>query len=119
MKWSWDGPLPQIELGPHLGGLKTLYQRSGIVARLITMLSAMGAAWSTTGTLRQLFLGEFVLFVLGAGAVLCGWMVVDYMIIIPSEQTFRQGQGQRVERSPLKQDTEEILRRLERGEEHE
>ena len=109
MKISRNGPIPQIELGPHLGGLKTLFQRSGIISRMITMLSAMSAAWSTSATIRQLFGGEFVLFVGAAVAALGGWMVVDYALILPSEQSFRQGQAHRSERSPVKRDTERIL----------
>lgn len=112
MKLSRDGPLPQIELGPTLGGLKVLYQRSGIIARMITMLSAMSAAWSTTAALRDIFLGEFALFLAAAACVLILWMVVDYSLIIPSEQSFNQGQAHRPERSPLKRDTEEIISRL-------
>lgn len=113
MKLSWDGPLPQVELGPHLGGAKTLFMRSGIVTRMITMLSAMSAAWSTSGALRGLFLDSYALFV-GAALVAMGlWMVVDYMLILPSEQAFRQGQAHREERSPLKRDHDEMKRQLE------
>lgn len=112
MKFSRDGPLPQFELGPHLGGLKVLYQRSGIIARMITMTSAMTAAWSTSGTLRGVFLGSFALFMAAAFVVLLGWMVVDYVLILPSEQSFQQGQSERAERSPLKRDTENIRERL-------
>lgn len=112
MKISRDGPLPQFELGPHLGGFKVLYQRSGIIARMITMTSAMTAAWSTNQTLRDVFLGSFLVFMAAAGAVLCLWMVFDYVALMPSEQNFRQGQAHRSERSPLKRDTERILDEL-------
>jgi len=112
MKISRNGPLPQLELGPHLGGAKSLFQRSGIVARMITMASAMSAAWSTTPVLRDAFLGSFVLFGLAAVGALGAWMVVDYVFILPSEQTFRQGQAHRSDRSPVKRDTEEILAEL-------
>jgi predicted membrane-bound spermidine synthase len=113
VKLSWDGPLPQVELGPHLGGAKTLFMRSGIVTRLITMFSAMSAAWSTSHTLRSLFLGSFVLFVAAALVAMCTWMVIDYTLILPSEQAFRQGQAHREERSPLKRDHDEMKRQLE------
>lgn len=112
MKISWNGPLPQLELGPHLGGLKVLYQRSGIIARMITMVSAMTAAWSTNAALRNIFFNSFLAFLAAAVLVLLVWMVVDYMFLIPSEQSFRQGQAHRTERSPLKRDTEEIIDRL-------
>lgn len=111
-KLSKDGPLPQLELGPHLGGFKVLYQRSGVIARMITMSSAMSAAWSTNAGLRDLFLNDWRLFALAAVATLVAWMVFDYMFLIPSEQSFRQGQAHRSERSPLKRDTEEIIGRL-------
>jgi len=112
MKISQSGLIPQFELGPRLGGLKMLYQRSGIIARMITMLSAMTAAWSTTPILRNV-LGTFINFVIVASIILVLWMVFDYVALIPSEQNFVQGQAQRSERSPIKQDTEEILDRLE------
>jgi hypothetical protein len=101
-----------VELGPHLGGAKSLFQRSGIVARMITMASAMSAAWSTTPLLRDVFLESFLLFGLAAVGALGAWMVVDYTVILPSEQTFRQGQAHRSERSPVKRDTEQILAEL-------
>ncbi|SDR03362.1 hypothetical protein SAMN05216278_3362 [Halopelagius longus] len=78
---------------------------------MITMVSAMSAAWSTTPVLRDAF-GTFWLFLSTAVLVLCAWMVFDYAVIYPSEQSFNQGQSQRAERSPLKRDTEEIKRRL-------
>jgi len=104
--------LPQLELGPRVGGLKVLFQRSGIVTRVITMLSAMSAAWSTSGVLRDVFLGSYVFFVAAAAVAVAVWMLVDYAVILPSEQTFRMGQAHREERSPLKQDHERILREL-------
>jgi len=107
--------LPQFELGPRLGGAKVLYQRSGIIARMITMLSAMSAAWSTTPALRQA-LGSFAAFVGLAVIALLAWMAFDYVVLLPSEQSFNQGQSQRAERSPLKRDTEEIVERLSRVE---
>jgi hypothetical protein len=113
MKVNRDGPIPQVEWGPTLGGAKALFQRSGIVARLITMVSAMSAAWSTSAALRDVFFGSYILFLGAAFAALAAWMVVDYTLIIPSEQTFRQGQAHREERSPLKRDHEDIKRRLE------
>lgn len=78
------------------------------------MTSAMAAAWSTNAVIRDAFRNSFALFMLAAVAVLGLWMVVDYALILPSEQSFQQGQSQRPERSPLKNDTEEILRLLER-----
>jgi hypothetical protein len=79
---------------------------------MITMASAMSAAWSTTPVLRDAFLGSSILFGLAAIAALGGWMVLDYTLILPSEQTFRQGQAHRSERSPVKRDTEEIQREI-------
>lgn len=105
--------IPQLELGPRLGGLKVLFQRSNMITGLITMFSAMSAAWSTTPVLREVF-GSFAVFALTAGAVLAAWMTLDYTVLLPSEQSFNQGQSQRPERSPLKRDTEEIKTCLER-----
>lgn len=112
MKISTDGPLPQLELGPHLGGAKLLFMRSGIITRMITMFSAMGAFWSTSKTIRSVF-GSFLLFVLAAIVAMGVWMVIDYTLIYPSEQNFRQNQAHREERSPLKRDHEDILSQLE------
>lgn len=113
MKITWQGPLPQVELGPHLGGAKLLFMRSGIVTRMITMLSAMSAAWSTSHTLRSLFGGSYLIFVGAALMAMAAWMVFDYTLILPSEQSFRQGQAHREERSPLKRDHDEMIEQLE------
>lgn len=113
MKISRSGLIPQFELGPRLGGLKMLYQRSGIIARMITMLSAMTAAWSTTPILRNIF-GSFTTFVIAAAIVLVFWMAFDYIVLLPSEQNFIRGQAERSERSPVKRDTEAIIEDLEK-----
>lgn len=112
MKISKDGRIPQLELGPHIGGIKSLFQRSGIVTRLITMISAMSAFWSTNDTLRNLFNGEYIIFIGAAFFAMGLWMVFDYTVVLPSEQNFRQGEAHTKERSPLKRDHEEILRKL-------
>lgn len=109
---SRNGPLPQLELGPHLGAMKRLYQRAGVVMNTITMLSAMTGAWATSGTLRRVFYGDPRLFFGTVAIVGVLWVVFDYMVLLPSEETFNNGQGERAERSPLKRDTEAILRHL-------
>lgn len=111
MKITRDSIIPQVELGPRLGGFKVLYQRTGTVAGIITMVSAMTAAYSTTPLLQSVF-GSFPAFVLCAAGTLFVYMGVDFMFILPSEQRFRGVQAQRTERSPLKRDTEQIIRRL-------
>lgn len=112
MKISRDGVLPQFEIGPRLGGMKMLYQRSGVVMRTITMISAMTSAWATSETVRNAF-GESPVAFFGIAFVIgVVWMGIDYTVIIPSEQSFNQGQSQRSERSPLKQDTEDISTQL-------
>jgi hypothetical protein len=105
--------VPQLELSGHVGGAKQMFQRSGIVARMITMVSAMSAAWATSSTLRGLFFDSYPLFLAAAFGALAAWMVVDYVLILPSEQRFSQEQSQRKERSPLKRDHEELKRSLE------
>lgn len=114
MKYSTDGPLPQVELGPHLGGLKVLYQRAGsLVFQPITMVSAMTGAWATSQMVRDLFMGSLILY-FGSVVVLGGVvMTAYYMFILPSEQSFNQTQSQRPERSPLKRDTEQIRAEVE------
>jgi len=113
MKLNRNGRIPQLELGPYIGGAKLLFQRSGIVTRLITMISAMSAFWSTNATLRELFGGQYAVFIGAALAAMAAWMIVDYTVILPSEQNFRQGEAHTEERSPLKRDHEDIKRRLE------
>jgi hypothetical protein len=113
MKLNRNGRIPQLELGPYIGGAKLLFQRSGIVTRLITMISAMSAFWSTNATLRELFGGQYAMFIGAALALMGVWMVLDYTVILPSEQNFRQGEAHTEERSPLKRDHEELKRRLE------
>lgn len=113
MKISRDGVLPQVELGPRLGGLKVLYQRAGsLVFQPVTMVSAMGAAWSTTPALQEVFLGSFIVFLVAVAVFGLAVMGGYYMLVLPAEQRFNQVQSQRSERSPLKRDTEAILAEL-------
>jgi len=114
MKISDNGRIPQLELGPYLGGAKLMFQRSGIVTRLITMISAMSAFWSTNNTLRMAYNGNYPAFIATALVLMGVWMVFDYTIILPSEQNFRQGEAHTSERSPLKRGHDEILARLDR-----
>lgn len=113
LETSNDGPIPQIELGPHIGGMKILYQRAGsLVFQPVTMVGAMTSAWATSETVRMLFLGSPYLYFGAVGILTAVAMVVYYVAILPSEQGFNQGQAQRAERSPLKRDTESILTEL-------
>lgn len=119
MKISRDGVLPQLEpvgnLGRwqvRLGAAKRLFQRSGILSRMITMWSAMTAAFSTTPMLQDLF-GSLVGFIVAGTAALAVYGAFDYIGLMPGEQSFGQTQSQRSERSPLKRDTESILEHLE------
>lgn len=116
MKISSNGRIPQLELGPYIGGAKLLFQRSGIVTRMITMLSAMSAFWSTNNTIRVAFSGNYVLFIATAFIAMGLWMIFDYTVVFPSEQNFRQNEAHTKERSPLKRDHREILRRLDEKE---
>ena len=112
MKTNDEGPIPQVELGPHLGGVKRLYQRAGVVMNSITMVSAMTSAWATSATVRATF-GDSVFAFFGTAALLgIAWVVFDYAVLLPSEQTFNNNQRETPERSPMKRDTEAILRRL-------
>lgn len=109
MKISRDGPLPQFELGPHVGGLKVLYQRAGsIIFQPVTMTSAMMAAWGTNTAIRELFFNSLLLYFGSLTVVGLVWAAIYYSCVLPSEQSFNQGQSQRPERSPLKRDTEAI-----------
>lgn len=118
MKISRDGVLPQVEpvgrVGTwlvRLGAAKRLFQRSGILSRMITMWSAMTAAYSTTPLLQDVF-GSLIGFLVAGTLMLGVYGGLDYMGLMPGEQRFGQTQSQRPERSPLKQDTEAILERL-------
>lgn len=119
MKISRDGILPQLEpvgnLGRwqvRLGAAKRLFQRSGILSRMITMWSAMTAAYSTTPLLQDVF-GSLMWFLVAGTGALGVYGAFDYIGLMPGEQAFGQTQSQRSERSPLKRDTEAILERLE------
>lgn len=111
MKISRDSIVPQVELGPRLGGFKQLFQRTGIVVRPITMFSAMAAAYSTTPEI-QAFFGSFLAFALTAVAGMLAWMGFDFVVLYPSEQSFNQEQAQRPERSPMRRDTVYIRERM-------
>lgn len=114
MKISRDGPLPQFELGPHLGGLKVLYQRAGsLVFQPITMVGAMMGAWGTNPGIRELFLNSLLVYFGTVAVVGVITVTLYYVAILPSEQSFNQGQSQRPERSPLKRDTEAIRSEVE------
>lgn len=118
MKISRDGVIPQVEpVGRvgiwqvRLGAAKRLFQRSGILSRMITMWSAMTAAYSTTPVLQGVF-GSLTGFLVAGTLMLAVYGGLDYMGLMPGEQRFGQTQSQRAERSPLKEDTEAILSRL-------
>lgn len=114
MKVSRDGPVPQLELGPHIGGMKVLYQRAGsLLFQPVTMIGAMFGAWGTNPGIRALFQNSLILYF--GSVTLAGVFVMMgyYMAVLPSEQSFNQGQSQRAERSPLKRDTETIREQLE------
>lgn len=118
MKISRDGVLPQLEpvgdLGRwqvRIGAAKRLFQRSGILSRMITMWSAMTAAYSTTPILQEIF-GSLIGFIVAGTGALAVYGAFDYIGLMPGEQAFGQNQSQRPERSPLKRDTEAILARL-------
>lgn len=116
-KLRGDKPLlKQHELGPRLGGLKVLFQRSGIVMHAITMVSAMGSFWATSPALRAIFRGYVGIYYGAAAFGIFVWILFYYKWVLPSEQTFNQVQSQRPERSPLKRDTEAILEYLEQSE---
>lgn len=121
MKISRDGVLPQLEpvgsLGRwqiRLGAAKRLFQRSGVLSRMITMWSAMTAAFSTTPLLQDFF-GSLLGFLVAGTAILGLYSTADYIGLMPGEQAFGQYQSQRSERSPLKRDTEKILDQLGRS----
>lgn len=112
---TWDGPLPQVELGPFVGGMKQLYQRAGtLLFQPVTMVGAMMGAWGTNPGIRDLFHNSLAVYfgsVVFLGAAV---MTLYYIAVLPSEQSFVQGQAHRAARSPLKRDTEDIISRLER-----
>lgn len=119
MKISREGPLPQVELGPHIGGLKVLYQRAGsLLFQPVTMLGAMMGAWGTNPGIRALFQHSLTLYF--GTVVVLGVVVITlyYVCILPSEQSFNQGQAHRVERSPLKRDHEQFEAELQEIKRH-
>lgn len=114
MRISREGLIPQIEPGPNarrLGGVYQLVQRTGVPVRILNTLMLGQILWSSTPWVRQFFPNIFALY--AALAVLVGgYMVFDLSVILPFQQGFSQYQSQRSQRSPLKQDTEKILERL-------
>ena len=120
MKVSRDGWLPQVEpegrfegVLVRLGGAKRIIQQSSFPMQAVTMVNASISAWATSAGLRSLFQHSALLFAAVVLTGLLGWMAAYFSFILPGEQAWGQGQSQRTERSPLKQDTEAILERLE------
>lgn len=119
MKISRDGFLPQLEpegwaepVLVRLGGAKRIIQQSSFPMQAITMVNASIGAWSTSAWLRNLFWNDVRVFALMVTFSLIAWMTAYFTAILPGEQAWGQGQGQRSERSPLKRDTEEIIERM-------
>lgn len=119
MKISRDGFLPQLEpegwaepVLVRVGGAKRIIQQSSFPMQAITMVNASISAWATSPGLRTTFNNSVMLFALTVTLGLAGWMTAYFTAILPGEQAWGQGQSQRTERSPLKQDTEEILELL-------
>jgi len=119
MKISRDGWLPQLEpegsaegFLVRLGGAKRIVQQSSFPMQAVTMVNASISAWATSAGLRDLFWNDVRIFAGVVTAGLIAWMVAYFSVILPGEQAWGQGQSQRTERSPLKQDTEDIISRL-------
>lgn len=114
MRISRDGVIPQIEPGPiarRLGGVYQLVQRSGVPIRILNTGMLGSVLWSTSPMVREVFPNIFALYAALFVAVAC-YMVVDLSVILPFQQGFSRHQGERAERSPLKQDTEQALDRI-------
>lgn len=120
MKISRDGFVPQVEpdgghagLQTRLGGLKRLLQSTNFPMQAIVVGNTSITVWVTSQWLRRLFLNDPRLYALAVAVALLSWLAVYYIVILPGEQAWGQGQSQRVERSPLKTDTEHIRKELE------
>lgn len=120
MKISRDGFLPQLEpegwaepVLVRVGGAKRIIQQSSFPMQALTMANASISAWATSEWLRGLFLNSALLFAATVTLALGLWMTAYFVAILPGEQAWGQGQGQRSERSPLKRDTEAIRAQLE------
>ena len=120
MKISRDGVVPQIEpdggaasLQVRLGGLKRLLQSTNFPMQAIVVGNTSITVWVTSDWLRTLFFNEPLLYALTVLVSLVAWLALYYIVILPGEQSWGQGQSQRPTRSPLKRDTEHIIQRLE------
>lgn len=130
MKISRDGFVPQIEpdggyaaMQTRLGGFKRLLQSTNFPMQAIVVGNTSITVWVTSEWLRALFLGDPRLYALTVMLGLTGWLAVYYVVILPGEQAWGQGQSQRVERSPfmrelvaLREQVDEIEADLEEGE---
>lgn len=108
----------QIEPGPitkWLGGVYCMIQRSGVVINSITLVASMGAFYSTNETLQAVF-PSFFGFIAAAVGLVAVWMVLFYILLLPLVVGFNQSEAHKTpERSPLKNDTERIIKILEDG----
>lgn len=115
MKISRDGVVPQIEpdgghagIQTRLGGLKRLLQSTNFPMQAIVVSNTSITVWVTSEWLRALFLNDPRLYALAVAVAMTAWLSLYYVVILPGEQAWGQGQSQRVERSPIMRKLEQI-----------
>jgi small-conductance mechanosensitive channel len=104
----------QKKVGTFLGGLKELLGRTIFYVSIINFLLLMVTAYYTT--LRNFIPIPFWTFFLILIAIVIVALILEYTIILPSSIAFMNIQAYKHE-NPLRDDVQEILRRMEKIEE--
>lgn len=123
MKISRDGFVPQIEpdggyaaMQTRLGGFKRLLQSTNFPMQAIVVGNTSITVWVTSEWLRALFYNDPRLYALTVAVALVSWLSVYYVVILPGEQAWGQGQSQRIERSPIMRELKAIREQLDESE---
>lgn len=108
----------QKELPGAIGGVRMFISRIGIYLAFINWVMISRIFWSDSEIIRHVFLGSYWLFLfLGLGGVVFVALLIEWVVMFPSEIRFSQYQWAKGDRSPLYSEiaeTRKIVSRLEK-----
>ncbi len=108
----------QMELSGAIGGMRMFVSRIGIYLAFINWVMISRIFWADSEVIRYVFLGSYWLFLfLGLGGVVFVALLIEWVVMFPSEVRFSQHQWAKGDRSPLYSEiaeTRETVARLEK-----
>jgi len=108
----------QRELPGWIGGARMLVSRIGVYLAYVNWLMLSIIFWSSSPLVRSIFLNSYLLFLfLGLGGVVAVALLIEWVLVLPSEVRFTQNQWAKGNRSPLYSqlvETRKSVGRLER-----